>query len=323
LQNDLGKKDSCRRVIKMFEILRKLKKKKISDILFDTFNTLFLLGLIVVTLYPFINTIAISFNPGLDTVRGGIYLFPRKFTLENYESVFSTGTIYRAFGVSVARTVLSVVLGLALTTLIAYVLSRKDYVFRKAITLLYVFTMYFNAGLIPIFFLMRGLKLTNSFWVYVIPGLVNAFNLIVIRTYISGLPDSLIESAKIDGATELKIYMRIIIPLCKPVLATIALFIAVGSWNAWFDTFLYNSSKQELSTLQYELMKLLSSSLRNSSSSSMASGGVNADAMQQNMITPMSIRAAITIVAATPILVVYPFLQKHFVKGLVIGSVKE
>lgn len=300
----------------------KLNKKKTSDVLFDIFNVTFMILLMAATLYPFINTIAISFNAGLDTVRGGIYLFPRVFTFENYISVFSSGTILPAFGVSVARTVLSVAFGLSLTTLLAYVLSRKDFVFRKPITMLFVFTMYFNAGMIPIFFLMRMLGLTNNFLVYVIPTMVNAFNLIVIRTYILGLPESLIESAKIDGATEMRIYFSIIIPLVKPVLATIGLFIAVGSWNMWFDTFLYNSAKQELSTLQYELMKLLSSSLRQSSGGGMASGGVNADSVNTSMVTPMSIRAAITIVAATPILVVYPFLQKHFVKGLVIGSVK-
>lgn len=300
----------------------KLKKRKISDVLFDVFNVTFMILLMVVTLYPFVNTIAISFNAGLDTVRGGIYLWPRVFTIENYISVFSSGTLLPAFGVSVARTVLSVLFGLSLTTLLAYVLSRKDFVFRKPITMLFVFTMYFNAGMIPIFFLMRTLGLTNNFWVYVIPTMVNAFNLIVIRTYILGLPESLVESAKIDGATEMRIYVSIILPLVKPVLATIGLFIAVGSWNQWFDTFLYNSAKQELSTLQYELMKLLSSSLRQSSGGGMSSGGVNADSVNASMVTPMSIRAAITIVAATPILVVYPFLQKHFVKGLVIGSVK-
>ncbi|MBN2222749.1 MAG: carbohydrate ABC transporter permease, partial [Vallitaleaceae bacterium] len=228
-----------------------------------------------------------------------------------------------AFGISIARTVLSVGFGLLFSTLLAYVLSRRDYIFRKPITALYVFTMYFNAGMIPVYFLMRSLGLTNSFWVYVIPGMVNAFNLIVIRTYIMGLPESLIESAKIDGASEMRIFLSIIIPLCKPVLATIALFIAVGNWNSWFDTFLYNSSKQELSTLQYELMKLLSSSLRSSSSGAAASGGINPADAAAKMVTPLSIRATITIVAATPILVVYPFLQKHFVKGLVIGSVKE
>lgn len=296
------------------------RKIKIGDRVFDLFNISFMIILMVVTLYPFINTIAISFNPGLDSVRGGIYLFPREWTLENYKAVFASGTLLPAFGISVARTVLSVFFGLSLTALLAYVLSRKDFVLRKPVTMLFVFTMYFNAGLIPVFFLIRSLGLTNNFLVYVIPGLVNAFNLIVIRTYILGLPESLIESAKIDGASEMRIYFSIIIPLIKPVLATIALFIAVGSWNSWFDTFLYNSSNQSLSTLQYELMKLLSSSLRYSSSSS---NGINVDAVQQNMVTPMSIRAAITIVAAAPILVVYPFLQKHFVKGLVIGSVKE
>lgn len=300
----------------------KIGRYKIGDILFNSFNYTFMVFLSIVTLYPFVNTLAISFNAGIDTVRGGIHFWPRVFTLENYRSVFASGTIFGAFGVSIARTVLSVFLGLLFTTLLAYVLSRKDYIFRKPITMLYIFTMYFNAGMIPVFFLMRSLGLTNNFWVYVIPGMVNAFNLIVIRTYILGLPDSLVESAKIDGAGELKIFLNIIIPLCKPVLATIALFIAVGNWNAWFDTFLYNSAKQELSTLQYELMKLLSSSLRQSSSS-MASGGVNPAEAVSNMVTPLSIRAAITIVAATPILVVYPFLQKHFVKGLVIGSVKE
>lgn len=301
---------------------RKGKKVKASDVIFNFCNYSFLILLAIVTLYPFVNTVAISFNAGLDTVRGGIYLWPRVFTLKNYESIFASGTIYRAFGVSIARTVLSVVFGLFLTTLLAYVLSRKDYIFRKPITIMYIFTMYFNAGMIPIFFLMRSLGLVNSFWVYVIPGMINAFNLIVIRTYILGLPDSLVESAKIDGANEFGIFLRIILPLCKPVLATIALFIAVGSWNSWFDTFLYNSSNQDLSTLQYELMKLLSSSLRQTTGS-MASGGVNPGDVTANMVTPLSIRAAITIVAAAPIIVVYPFLQKHFVKGLVIGSVKE
>ncbi|QUI22364.1 carbohydrate ABC transporter permease [Vallitalea pronyensis] len=304
-------------------VLGRNKKIKMGDVVFNVFNYTGMLFLCIVTLYPFINTIAISFNAGIDTIRGGIHLWPRVWTIENYRAVFASGTIYRAFGVSIARTVLSVGFGIFLTTLIAYVLSRKEFIFRKHLTMIFVFTMYFNAGLIPVFFLIRGLGLINNFLVYVIPGLVNAFNMIVIRTYILGLPDSMVESARIDGASEFKIFLSIIIPLCKPVLATIALFIAVGSWNQWFDTFLYASSKQELSTLQYELMKLLSSSLRNSSNASMASGGVNVNEAAKNMVTPMSIRAAITIVAAVPILVVYPFLQKHFVKGLVIGSVKE
>jgi putative aldouronate transport system permease protein len=205
--------------------------------------------------------------------------------------------------------------------MLAYVLSRKDFYFRKSFTTIVVLTMYFNAGLIPYYFLIRDLNLLNSFLVYIIPGLVSAFNLIVIRTYIHTLSESLIESAKMDGAGEFRIFVQIILPLCKPVLATVALFIAVGQWNSWFDTFLFASSTQELSTLQYELMKLLSSTM-NSNSNPGLTAGMNQDSARA-MITPISIRSAITIVAALPILLVYPFLQKYFVMGLQLGGVKE
>ncbi|WIV21591.1 carbohydrate ABC transporter permease [Paenibacillus polygoni] len=292
----------------------------LEPILFNTFNTIFMIMLVAVTLYPFLNTIVISFNAGNDTIRGGLYLWPREFTLQNYKAVFASGTIYNAFLVSVARTVLSTVLNIFLTSMLAYTLSRRDYVFRKLITTIFVLTMYFNAGLIPGYFLIKDLHLINSFWVYVLPSLISAFNLIVIRTYIYTIPEALIESAKIDGAGEFKIFWKVIFPLCTPVLATIALFVAVGAWNTWFDAFLYTSSRQELSTLQYELMKLLSSSMNANSNPSVANG-VGAEIATQ--VTPISIRAAVTIVASVPILVVYPFMQKYFVVGLNVGSVKE
>ena len=181
-----------------------------------------------------------------------------------------------------------------------------------------VMTMYINAGLIPQYFLYRSLGLIDSFWVYVLPALVGAFNVIVIRTYINSLPASLTESAKIDGASEMKIYFNIIIPMCLPVLATVALWVAVGSWNSWFDSFIF-APKQELSTLQYEMMKILSSSMQQ--------GVRQPDYLQQSqqqrsMVTPNSLRAAMTMVATVPILIVYPFLQKYFVT-VNIGSVKE
>ncbi|WP_213533979.1 carbohydrate ABC transporter permease [Paenibacillus sp. J45TS6] len=292
----------------------------IEPILFNTFNIIFMIMLVTVTLYPFLNTIVVSFNAGNDTIRGGLYLWPRDFTLQNYKAVFASGTIYSAFLVSVARTVLSTVLNIFLTSMLAYTLSRRDYVFRKLITTIFVLTMYFNAGLIPGYFLIKDLHLINSFWVYVLPSLISAFNLIVIRTYIYTIPEALIESAKIDGAGEFKIFWKVIFPLCTPVLATIALFVAVGAWNTWFDAFLYTSSRQELSTLQYELMKLLSSSMNANSNPSVANGVGMENATQ---VTPISIRAAVTIVASVPILVVYPFMQKYFVVGLNVGSVKE
>ncbi|CDN44711.1 MULTISPECIES: carbohydrate ABC transporter permease [Paenibacillus] len=288
---------------------------------FHSFNAIVMILLAIVTLYPFLNTLAISFNAGNDTIRGGIYLWPRVWTSQNYKAVFAGGAIYHAFWISVARTVIAVVLNLFLTSILAYAVSRKEYVFAKPITIIVVLTMYFNAGLIPSYFLIKDLHLLNHFLVYIIPGLISAFNMIVIRTYIQTLPEGLIESAKMDGAGDFRTFISIVLPLCQPVLATVALFVAVGQWNAWFDTFLYASSKQNLSTLQYELMKLLSSSMFSNSSASVANGADKGAV--HNMVTPMSIRASITIVASLPILVVYPFLQKYFVQGLQIGGVKE
>ncbi len=301
----------------------KRKSLQIGELIFNTFNGVFMICVSVIMLYPFLNTVAISFNNGMDTIRGGIYLWPRMFSIQNYKAVFYTGTVFHAFYISVARTVIATVLNLFLTSILAYTLSRKEYIFRKPITVLFVLTMYFNAGLIPNYFLIKSLVLNNSFLVYIVPNLIHAFNVIVVRTYILKLPDSLVESARIDGAGDFRIAMQIILPMCKPVLAIVALFVAVGSWNSWFDTFLYNSSKEELSTLQYELMKLLSSTLNANNNPAMAAGIGASSSTSQNMVTPLSIRAAITIVASVPIICLYPFLQKFFITGLTIGSVKE
>jgi putative aldouronate transport system permease protein len=301
------------------------KKKKIyvSDverIVFTTFNTVFLLLFSVIMLYPILNTLAISFNNGIDTVRGGIYLWPRQFTLKNYQTIMTSSTIGIAFLNSVTKTILAVVTNVFFTTMLAYTLSRKEYVLGKFISIMFVLTMYFNAGLIPTYMLMKNLHLVNSYHVYWVPGILSAFNIMVIRTFIRGLPESLIESAKADGAGEFCIFWRIVFPLCLPALATIALFVAVGSWNSWFDTFIYNSSNPRLSTLQYELQKLLSSAMNTNSNQTIAS--VSSEQIQSLQVTPTSIRAAITIFTAVPILVVYPFMQRYFVTGLTLGGVK-
>lgn len=294
------------------------------NIIFTTLNTTFLLFLCVVMVYPMLNTLAISFNDGLDTVRGGIYLWPRVFSLQNYRVVLKMDTIYSAFVMSVTKTIVIVITNLFFTSMLAYTLSRREYVFRKVITTIFVLTMYFNAGLIPNYMLIKNLGMINTFNVYWVPNIISAFNLIVIRTYIRTIPESFIESAKIDGAREFRIFWQIIMPLCIPTLATIALFVAVGSWNSWFDTFLYNSGKQHLSTLQYELQKLLASAM-NAGNRTPGGAGANAAAASGagNVATPQSIRAAITIVTAVPILIVYPFLQRYFVNSLAIGGVKE
>lgn len=298
---------------------RRRKTTSVGDKVFNTFNTIFMLLLMVVTLYPFLNTIAISLNDASDTLKGGIYIWPRELTTFNFTSIFANGNLYHAFFISVSRTVVSTVLNLFLTTMLAYTLSRKEYFLRKFITIIFVLTMYFNAGMIPSYFLIKNLGLMHHFAVYILPSLIGAFNLIVIRTHIKSLPDSMIEAAKIDGAGEFSIFIRVVFPLCKPVLAVVGLFVAVGAWNAWFDTFLYASSNQNLSTLQYELMKILATSMQT------ATNTVNQiDASHgSNTVTPQSVRAASTVVAALPILMVYPFLQKYFVVGLNVGSVKE
>lgn len=294
------------------------RRRSMGDSIFSITNGIFMLLVMVVTLYPFLNTIAVSFNNGLDTIRGGIYLWPREWTLQNYVSVFQNPNLTQAAFISVARTVVGTVVQLFCTAMLAYVLSRKEYMFNKLVTTLFVVTMYFSGGLIPGYMLIKQVGLLNSFWVYIIPGLIGVFNMIVIRTYIQGLSEGLIESAKMDGAGDFRIFMRIILPLSKPVLATVALFIAVGQWNSWFDSMLYTAGNRNLTTLQYELMKLLSSATSQG-------GTVNVDSYKNvtNMVTPVSIRAAITVVTAMPIVLLYPFLQKYFVTGLTIGGVKE
>lgn len=294
-------------------------KKTFGDKVIDAIIVLIMCIVVIVMLYPMWNTLVISFNDALDSIKGGIYLWPRKWTLYNYQTIFKNNTIFRAFMISVARTLLTTVLNVFFSGLLAYILSHKNFVFRKFLTGFMVMTMYINAGLIPQYFLYRSLGLINTFWVYILPALVGAFNVIVIRTYINSLPASLVESAKIDGAGELRIYFKIIIPMCLPVLATVALWVAVGAWNSWFDSYIF-APKQELSTMQYEMMKIIASSMQ----MGIQQPDYITEQSQQsrNTVTPNSLRAAMTIVATVPILVVYPFLQKYFVT-INIGSVKE
>lgn len=294
----------------------KRSKKGKADIAFIVFNTIALTLLCVITLYPILNTLAVSLNEAVDTLTGGIHLIPRKFTLANYKSVFRMDTLMQGAYISVLRTFIATTLHMILTSLLAYVLSRKEFLFNKQVSRFYVLTMYVSGGMIPGLLLLKNLRLTNTFWVYIIPGAIYAYNMFVIRTYMNGLPESLVESAQVDGAGHFRIFMRIIMPLCKPVLATVALFIAVGQWNAWFDVMIYNSGRPDLTTLQYELMKLLSSV-------SNQSADPNAMKNASNMVTPESIRAAATIITAFPIVCLYPFLQRYFVSGLTIGGVKE
>ena len=289
------------------------------DRVFPVVNTLFLILLMFVTLYPVINTVAYSFNDGTDALRGHIGLWPRVFSTQSYKAILSDNSVYQAAWISASKTVLITLLNLFWTGMLAYTLSRPEYVLRKFITTVMVLTMYINAGLIPNYLLIsRTLGLSKSYWVYIVPTMFSCFNMIVIRTYIMGLPDALVESARIDGAGDIRVYWQIIFPLCKPVLATVALFVAVGSWNSWFDTYLYNGGQKELHSLQY-LLKMKLATTQASANAAKTSAEALTSTTQT---TPVTIRCAITVISTVPILVVYPFLQKYFVTGMALGSVK-
>lgn len=292
------------------------KKKSMADRIFVICNTIFMILFVIVTLYPVLNTLAVSFNDGTDALRGGIYLWPRRWTLKNYTTVLQKNNLVTGAYISVARTVIGTILALVANAILAFIISRKKFLFKKQLSFFWVVTMYVNGGLIPTFLLYKGLGMTNSFFVYVIPGMVSAFNMLVIRTYMNGIPDSLEESAQLDGAGYATIFVKIISPLCKPVYATVALFVAVGQWNSWFDAMLYNRMASNLTTLQYELMKLLSS---------VTNQGTSMESMKNasGNVTPTSVRAAATILTMLPIICLYPFLQKYFVTGMTLGGVKE
>lgn len=290
------------------------------DRIFDTFNIIIMLLVVTVTLYPFLNTIAVSLNDPSDSIKGGIKLIPRVFTTTNYEFVFKQASILHSAWISVLRTVIGTVITVFCSAMVAYTISRQEYVLRKFVTISFVLTMYFSGGLIPTFLLMRDLHLINSFWIYILPGIIGVFNLIIIRSFIDNLPEGILEAAKIDGAGEFQTFIRVVMPLIVPVLATVSLFTSVWQWNSWFDVYLYNSSNVKLSTLQYELMKILQNS--NSAMTSRDIASAFDSAAQSNFVTPTSIRATMTIVASAPIIMVYPFLQKYFVSGMTLGGVK-
>lgn len=295
---------------------KRRRKTSVWDKIFVLCNTIFMVVFVIITLYPVLNTLAISFNDGTDALRGGIYLIPRKFTLKNYITVLQKQNLITGAYITVARTIIGTLLALVANAILAFIVSRKRFLFKKQLSLFWVITMYVNGGMIPTFLVYKGLGLTNSFWVYVIPGMISAFNMLVIRTYMNGIPDSLEESAQLDGAGYMTVFWKIISPLCKPVYATVALFVAVGQWNSWFDAMLYNRMSANLTTLQYELMKLLSS---------VTNQGNSVEAMKNaaGAVTPTSVRAAATILTMLPIICLYPFLQRYFVTGLTIGGVKE
>ena len=288
--------------------------------IFTVCNTIFMILMCAVMIYPYLNQLAISFNTGTDTALGGITVFPRSFTLENYKIIFADDGVGRGAMISVTRTILSTVLSLMITYSGAYALTRKNLKGRNFVTKMYMVTMYFSAGTIPTYILYRYLGLMNNFWVYVLPYTFSFYNMVIIRSFLQEIPASLEEAALIDGANEIKIMFSIMLPLSVPVLATVALWIAVGQWNEYTST-LYFVTDKNLYTLQYLMVRMLKQNESLKQLAMDSAMGNNIEEMMQQPTTE-STKAAMLIVTTVPILCVYPFLQKYFVKGVTLGAVK-
>lgn len=293
--------------------------------IFQAFNVLVMIMMGVITLFPYIHVMAKAFNDGLDTAMGGITIFPRIPTLENFQTILSDPEIYQAARVTLMKVLIGTILALIVQFGAAYGLRKKNLKGRMAILTFLMIPMFLSGGLIPTYILYSRIGLLNNFLVYVIPGLFSFYNMIIIRTYMnSAIPDSLEESAKIDGANEIFIFFKIILPLSIPILATITLWVAVAEWNSWTDT-LYFVTNPRLHTLQYKLMQIVKESERIIKMMQIAAerGEDISQMAEQLKVTPESLMSAQIVVTTIPIILVYPFLQKYFIKGVMIGAVKE
>jgi len=294
-------------------------KQSLGDRIIQGFIILVILALCLVIILPCINVLALSLNDGADAAKGGVYFFPRVFTLENFKQVFSDGSIMRAYKYTILRVVIGTLLTLIVTSLAAFALKEKDLPGVKVITILITFTMLFGGGMIPTYVQYKNLHLINNFWVYVVPSLVSVTYLLMMRAYFEGIPASLEESAKLDGCGYFGIYGRIILPLSKPVIAVIGLYTAVNHWNDWFSGAFYMTSNEKWpvqTVLQQMLARAMSASQKDITSV--------AQALVQgaSTVTSDSLKMAAVVITTVPILLIYPFVQKYFASGIMIGAVK-
>ena len=283
--------------------------------IFNVFNVTVLGVVALMALYPFVYTISMSLSSAAEAMRSGLHLYPRDISLTSFEMVLANPDIVSGFANSVLRTVSGTALTLFFTCLTAYPLARKELPYRGPLLFLILFTMIFSGGIVPNYLLIKNIGLIDSIWALILPHMLTAFNVIVMKNFFQSIPESLAESAKIDGASEINILARIYVPLSKPVLATIGLWTAVSHWNQWFDAMLYITS-DENQVLQTFLQRIVIES----SVEMIEQGLVDPNVTQ---FTPETIKAATVVVTVLPMLLIYPFVQKYFVKGIMLGGVKE
>ncbi len=298
------------------ERLAPYQRPTFSGRIFDIINIVLMIVFSFCMLYPFWNQLVLSFNEGTDALNGGLYFWPRVWTLSNYTYMFENSHLGTGAIISVARVVVGTATTIFCSGLLAYVTTVHGFSGRRFMRVIYLITMYFSGGMIPTYLLMVNLGLLNTFTVYWLPGLFSAYYMMLIASYIYSLPESLMESARIHGAGEMRIYFQIILPLCVPVLAAIGIMAAVGHWNSWFDVMIYNPAG-DWDTLQVYLRKIL---LEADQPAKLQ----NAQQLQEAMrkLTTSSVRAATTMIVTLPIICVYPFFQKYFISGMTIGAVK-
>ncbi len=298
-----------------------VEKHGLSDIVFNIFNYAFFIIFTLLCVFPFyylfINTIS---DQGL-VAKGLISFYPRGINIKNYIALRNVHDLGTAFLVTLARTVIGTITSTICSGFVGYLVTKQEMWHRKIAYRFMIITMYFNAGLIPWFTTMQMLGLTNNFLGYIIPGLVSVYNIIMVKTYIESIPAELEESASIDGATYFTIFVKIIWPLSKPILATIAIWCAVGHWNSFQDSLILMSSAPQLKTLQERLWIYLNSSSNLAASMSTSTTGLT-EAQRQELLNTKTIQYTVAMVTALPILCVYPFMQKYFVKGIMLGAVK-
>jgi putative aldouronate transport system permease protein len=283
--------------------------------IFNVFNVTVLGVVALMALYPFVYTISMSLSSAAEAMRSGLHLYPRDISLTSFEMVLANPDIVSGFANSVLRTVSGTALTLFFTCLTAYPLARKELPYRGPLLFLILFTMIFSGGIVPNYLLIKNIGLIDSIWALILPHMLTAFNVIVMKNFFQSIPESLAESAKIDGASEINILARIYVPLSKPVLATVGLWTAVSHWNQWFDAMLYITS-DENQVLQTFLQRIVIES----SVEMIEQGLVDPNVTQ---FTPETIKAATVVVTVLPMLLLYPFVQKYFVKGIMLGGVKE
>jgi putative aldouronate transport system permease protein len=288
-----------------------VQDKTIGNRIFDSINATVLLITALLCVLPFVYVTAVSFTSPAEVARGGLILWPKEWSLASYRYIFSTDTLFRSMLVSIYVTVIGTLINLLFTSLMAYPLAKTYLKGRQTILLGVLFTMLFSGGLIPTYFVVKALNLTNSLWSLMIPNAISAFNLIVLKNFFQQIPDGLEDSAKIDGCNDLGVLFRIVLPLSLPAMATFGLFYAVGHWNQFFNAIMYINDNR-----LYPIQVLLRQIVILSSSS------IGDTEIDNSEIQPLTIRMAVIVFATVPILLVYPFLQKHFAKGVMLGSVK-